>query len=128
LPIELSIPLPNIDLNFRPIVVNGRFDHSKEMLFLRKYGEQTGYKIVTPFFMNEKTGFLVNRGWVPLDYKKLSTRKENFDVVTISGVLREGETPSYYTPTNSPNIGEWYFMELPLMAKVSGLENEEAKE
>lgn len=127
-PIEISLPLPDIDLNFRPITATGRFDHSKEMLLLRKYGELNGYRVVTPFFLSSGTGFLVNRGWIPASHKEITTRNEKNDIMQISGVIRQGETASKYTPNNSPVLSEWYFMELPLMAQVSGLENQESKE
>ena len=126
-PINISLPLPDIDLNFRPVTVKGKFDHSKEMLLLRKYGELSGYRVVTPFFINENNGFLVNRGWIPLENKSLNTRKESYDEAFITGVIREGETPSKYTPTNSPKIGEWYYIELDLMSEFSGIKNPEAK-
>ena len=101
------------------------------MLLLRKYGELNGYRVVTPFFLADSeqgtgTGFLVNRGWIPDSHKLLSSRKETSETVEISGVIREGESPSKYTPDNSPGMGEWYYIELPLMAKYSGLKNKEA--
>jgi surfeit locus 1 family protein len=125
-PIQLSLPLADIDLNFRPIKASGRFDHNKEMLFLRKYEDQIGYRVVTPFFIDSRNGFLVNRGWMPESYKDIRSRKETWDVVDITGVLREGETPSSYTPDNSPNLKEWFYMDLHQMAKYAGLSNQEA--
>jgi cytochrome oxidase assembly protein ShyY1 len=126
-PLPVSLPLPPVELSFRPVRLTGHFDHKKEMLLLRRYGERTGYRVITPFFLSPSQGFLVNRGWIPTNFKALSTRNETFEQVEISGVMREGEKASKYMPENSPRLNEWYFVELEMMSKFAGLENEEAR-
>lgn len=76
------------------------------MLLLRKYGDLNGYRVVTPMICENDKEILVNRGWVPNDLKSLNKRNELTEVVEISGVLRNSEIPSSYTPKNSPEIGE----------------------
>ncbi len=127
-PIEISLPLPEKDLNFHPVKLKGKFDHNKEMLLLRKYGEATGYRVITPFYVGERQGLMVNRGWVPTSLKDFSSRPEASEEVWITGVIRNGESASKYTPSNSPRLGEWYYIELPLMSKICEMENKEASE
>ncbi|CAG9332225.1 unnamed protein product [Blepharisma stoltei] len=109
--------------NFRPIQIKGKFDHSKEMLLLRKYENRNGYKVVTPMTTENNKEILVNRGWIPVDLKPLSKRKEPEGTVEVAGVLRLSEMPSNYMPKNSPEIGEWYYIDIDEMSKYAGLKN-----
>jgi cytochrome oxidase assembly protein ShyY1 len=124
----LEFPLSKKDWNYRPVKLTGRFDHSKEMLMMRTNGLTTGYKILTPFLINEKCGLIVNRGWVPTTFKDQKSRKENSEVLEISGVLKPGDIPGSSTPENLPSLGEWHYVDLPHMAHLCGLSNSEAKE
>jgi surfeit locus 1 family protein len=127
-PYEVKLPLPtDEDLIFKPCKMTGKFDHSKEMLILRKYEDQNGYRVVTPFYIQDNAGFLVSRGWVPLSHKDIKSRPEPQGPVTITGVLREGEEASQYTPANSQRLKEWYFIELALMSQYCNLNNPESK-
>ena len=127
-PMQVSFPLQESDLNFRPAEIKGRFDHSKEMLLMRKHGELSGYRVITPLFVKKDTGILVNRGWIPLEYKELGTRQERNEEVLVSGVIREGESPGKFTPPNNPLFKEWYFIDLDGMSSHSGLSNPESKQ
>ena len=41
--------------------------------------------------------------------------------VHVEGVIRESEKPSSFVPENSPTKGEWYWVDVPAMARAAGL-------
>ncbi len=41
--------------------------------------------------------------------------------VHVEGVIRESEKPSSFVPENSPSKGEWYWVDVPAMARAAGL-------
>lgn len=40
---------------------------------------------------------------------------------TVSGVVRGSEIPNSFVPPNSPETGQWFFVDVPAMAKACGL-------
>ena len=41
--------------------------------------------------------------------------------VHVEGVIRESEQPSSFVPENSPSKAEWYWVDVPAMARTAGL-------
>ena len=41
--------------------------------------------------------------------------------VHLEGVIRDSEKPSSFVPDNSPSKAEWYWLDVPAMAKAAGL-------
>lgn len=41
--------------------------------------------------------------------------------VHVEGVIRESEKPSSFVPENSPSKAEWYWVDVPAMARAAGL-------
>ncbi len=39
----------------------------------------------------------------------------------LEGIIRDSEKPSSFVPDNSPSKAEWYWLDVPAMAKAAGL-------
>ena len=126
-PESISVPLPTEkEYDYLPVKTKGTFDHSKEMLMLRKYEEMNGYRVITPLFIKGKQGILVNRGWIPRDMKGKQEYRPQGEV-EVEGILKPKEEKSKFVPENSIALDEWYYIDPEVMAEYSGLENPEAK-
>jgi surfeit locus 1 family protein len=86
---------------------------------------EAGYFMVTPMMLDNdaRTTVLVLRGWVPESWKKDPSKREIQDgpsrprVLSIRGVVRRSERPSMFVPENQPQRGDWYYIDVPAMAK-----------
>lgn len=66
---QTAIPVerlnPQDDLAFAPVVLEGGFDNQHQFLLdNRMHNGQLGYEVLTPFFTEDGTWVLVNRGWI----------------------------------------------------------------
>lgn len=41
--------------------------------------------------------------------------------VEVVGVIRGGENPSIFVPSNDPSTGQWFYVDVPAMARAVGL-------
>ena len=75
-PLNLNENFNNLSGNrFRRVIVNGIFDHNKEINIIGKtYEGNAGFHVVTPFLMQNGNYVLVNRGWVSENYKEAKSR------------------------------------------------------
>lgn len=82
---------------YKPISINGIFDHTKELKVLKSRDGYTGAEIITPLYTHvdsqgEMRGYLVNRGWVhEKDFQLFQDEKRSSERVTVQGVLYEGD-------------------------------------
>ncbi|KAM6170128.1 surfeit locus protein 1 [Rhynchocyon petersi] len=140
------IPLPTdpMELNsleYRPVKVRGRFDHSKELYMMprtmvdpareaREAGRisssaESGAYVITPFHCSDLGAtILVNRGFVPKRKMNPETRlkgqiQEEMDLV---GIVRLTETRKPFVPENHPERNHWHYRDLEAMARVTGAE------
>jgi cytochrome oxidase assembly protein ShyY1 len=72
------------------------------------YRGEKGVQIITPFYTHigkdgKPAAILVNRGWVPNDYKNQRKHIVNGSG-TITGVLYQGDAKTKYSKPNSPTI------------------------
>lgn len=67
---------------------------------------------------------LVNRGWVPPNWK--AEWQQHFmaqqpqGLVTVSGVVQGSESPSSYVPDNKPEEGLFFWVDVPGLVSSSG--------
>jgi surfeit locus 1 family protein len=126
---EAPVPLPADaitpdDWSFRPATAKGVFEHDKEIPVLANRGEGLlGYEIVTPLKMDDGRYVLVDRGWVPQQYKDPKTRQEGqvTGEQTITGFLRLSDKKPWAVPANRPQDGLWLYADLPQMEGYLGL-------
>ncbi|XP_027798122.2 surfeit locus protein 1 isoform X2 [Marmota flaviventris] len=132
-PIELQ------NLEYRPVKVRGRFDHSKELYMMprtmvdpareaREAGRissstESGAYVVTPFLCTDLgVTILVNRGFVPRKKVNPETRQKGQveGEVDLVGMVRLTETRKPFVPENNPERNHWHYRDLEAMARVTG--------
>jgi surfeit locus 1 family protein len=111
------------DWSYKPVEVTGKFDYSKEMLILKKYGERAGYRVITPLTLQDGRTLIVNRGWMPKDNKPHIARPT--DTTAVTGVLRPSEAQEAFLPQNNSILNEWSYIDLPQMALYANAVNYE---
>ncbi|KAJ3187121.1 Surfeit locus protein 1 [Gaertneriomyces sp. JEL0708] len=80
-----------------------------------------GYYVITPFKLEDGSVILVNRGWIPRQLEGESRRADQIEgVVTIEGVLRNGEEARIGLPANRPGEAPWIWLDVAGMSKHSG--------
>ncbi|MBS3849365.1 SURF1 family protein [Devosia sp. J2-20] len=104
------------ELNFRPVSLTGAFRYNQTVTVFtslanaRGAASGPGYWVVTPFVLAEGGTVFVNRGFVPeaLQEAAVSDSESDITQVTITGLLRPGETAGFMTPApDTSNRVEW---------------------
>ncbi|EGG10007.1 uncharacterized protein MELLADRAFT_71102 [Melampsora larici-populina 98AG31] len=117
------IPLPKSinpdvvpEFEYRKVRLEGRFDHSKEILIeSRTRDAELGYHLITPFIRTEGgEPILVNRGFIKREFKEQSSREASVSGNTIEliGMLRKQESKSLFQPENKKESNQWYFVDI----------------
>jgi len=131
---EAALALPPVDLsdnpgelgktNFRRVRVRGVFLHDKEIVIgPRTRNGVAGWHVITPLRLPGGTIVLVNRGWVPYDRRDPATRRagQPSGEVRIEGLVRAVSPPGPFTPDNAPKKNDWYYLDIPAVAKHLGI-------
>eukprot|EP00898_Chlorokybus_atmophyticus_P002818 jgi/Chlat1/3537/Chrsp23S03704 len=115
-------------LEYRRVRCEGRFDDSKSLFIgprVRSSGPNTvrGYLLVTPFINSDGRAphVLVNRGWVPEDWRENLSKHSQGEHVAVTGIFRGSEEPSAFVPPNVPSTGTWFYLDMPAMLKACDL-------
>ncbi|KYQ91101.1 surf1 family protein [Tieghemostelium lacteum] len=112
------------ELEFRRVYLEGNFVKGASEIHLgpRSYDGFLGYYIISPFKLVNGKSILVNRGWVPLNLKDENFRitsgtysNETVDVLGLVSKIKE--KGSMFTPENQPQKNQWYYLDVPEMAK-----------
>ena len=71
---------------------------------------QPGYWVMAPLSLADGSNILVNRGFITQDQRAAFSPKAAAPagIVTVTGLLRQPETRSVFTPADNPAKGEWY--------------------
>jgi len=127
LPVRQDLPTDPVRLkdqfDFTHVRVEGRFDHAREITMTGISVEgQGGYLVLTPFFTNDGQWLLVDRGFVPPQFKAQDTRLPGLvsGTVTLTGLLQAPAAPGPFTPDNRPETGGWYHLDLQEMGTALG--------
>ena len=112
------------DVDYWPVTATGVFDHAREQHFFATHDGAAGYFVYTPLVQDRGETILVNRGFVPFDFKDPATRIEGQTEgpVTVTGLARnplDGK-PSSLVPNNDAAKNIYYWKDITLMAKQSG--------
>lgn len=89
---------PQADLasmEYRLITVTGTYDLANQVVLRNQFHDsQPGYFLLTPLILSDRSGILIERGWIPaegnanpLDWRQYDQLGE----VTISGIVRSGQ-------------------------------------
>ena len=114
------------DFDYRRVYATGKFRHDKEMLIgPRTQDGKDGFMVVTPLEREGGSTVLVNRGWISKE-KKYKVDRDPGSMpkgeVTVSGLLREPWLRNFFTPSNKPEEGKFYFPDVHEMAQVANAE------
>jgi len=127
---DMLIPGRAKQMEYKPVFVEGHFDHTKEILLgprtrndktqrhkpgLIAHGQsEVGYHIVTPFILDNGDRILINRGWVISKNKDQKTRTEGqiTDRIRISGLARKGENRPQFTPKVKEGSLHWNYCDV----------------
>ncbi|KAG0617201.1 hypothetical protein M758_5G172400 [Ceratodon purpureus] len=55
------------------------------------------------------------------DQEEVAVAEPERPIVRVAGVIRDGEQPNMFVPNNQPEIGQWFYVDVPAMARVMGL-------
>ena len=119
IPIPAETEWPNVSASrdeYRRVSASGRFQHAREALVYTVLSEPKGrfsgqgYWALTPLELGSGAIVIVNRGFVPIERKDPSSRREGQieAPVTVTGLLRMPEVGNWFTPANEPARGAWY--------------------
>jgi len=113
------------EIEFRRVRLEGVFAHDKELyLGARSLNGNAGYHVLTPFALAGGGSVLVDRGWVPVERKLPEQRPEGqvAGTQTLEGVARLPHGQAWLQPDNEPQNNMWFFVDLPAMAKATGVD------
>ena len=118
-------------LEYRPVTATGTFRHENEVQVYTVLSEPkgkysgAGYWVLTPLDLGNGNFVVVNRGFVPPEFKDPATRKERqpAGIVTVTGLLRAPEQANAFTPANDAARGVWYRRDPSDIAQAFGLAN-----
>ncbi len=113
------------DIEYRPVMLNGTFEHDKERHFFATWNGQSGYHVYTPLRLADGRYVFVNRGFVPYDMKDPKSRNagEVGGEQQVSGLARvrlDGK-PSSLVPDNDLAKNVFYWKDLDAMASSTGI-------
>ncbi|MCK4900506.1 MAG: SURF1 family protein [Anaerolineales bacterium] len=109
------------DMEYRPVVVVGQYDHSQEVALRNQiWGNHYGVHLLTPLrILGSDQSVLVDRGWVSSeDYAYENEKWEEYEesgIVEIHGVIRASQSEPDYGSRTDPNpapgerLTAWYF-------------------
>jgi surfeit locus 1 family protein len=125
LPSESAWPtLSPEDYEYRHVELRGVFENSKEALVFDpggegKVDEGPGYLVLTPLRLDDGAHVIVDRGFVPMDFKNPATRasSEISGETTVVGLMRSPEPRNWFTPADDPAKGDWFTRDPIAMAK-----------
>ena len=109
---------------YRRVWLEGRFRHEAEMfLAARTHDRRVGYQVITPFERADGTAVLVNRGWVPLEYKEPATRLggQMAGTMRLEGIVVPGGKAGWFTPDNEPENNIWFWTDTESLAAAASI-------
>jgi surfeit locus 1 family protein len=113
------------EVDYWPVIGQGRFLHTGERHFLATHDGQSGFFVYTPLQLVDGRIVFVNRGFVPYDLKDPAKRQEGQveGEVAVTGLARDplAEKPSSIVPDNDPAQNIFFWKDINTMAATAGL-------
>lgn len=134
-PSDILTPSKLDEMEYRRVIVTGKFDHSQEILLgprslnreiKNRSGSliggkpESGFHIVTPFVLDSGERILVDRGWVPMNKKSADTRSEGqiTDTVRLTGYVKKGEKRPSFAPKVNPDGFNWHYCDVDSFSRL----------
>lgn len=114
------------DIAFIRTTASGEFLHDRELFVLATSAGVVGWRVVTPLALEDGGTVLVDRGFIPHEFKDAAHRpgSQPAGEIAITGVVRpeaQGQAP--FTPDNDPAANVWHWWAVPEMAEAAGLDD-----
>jgi surfeit locus 1 family protein len=108
------------DASYYRVTLDGRFHHAKELYLYAVSDGRVGWHVITPLETADGEMVLVDRGFVPDQFKDPATRASGQveNVVALTGIARAPDQQSLFTPDNEPKANRWFWRDLPSMARA----------
>lgn len=106
------------DVDHLMVRLEGRFAPQTLRQFSTR-GGPAAWELVSPFISTAGEVVLVARGALADGEKILPLPPEG--LVTLEGVVRRHELRGVFTPENAPEKNQWYWWDIPAMARAAGL-------
>lgn len=108
---------------YRRVQARGRFDHARETLVVASTELGSGYWVLTPLCTDAGFWLLVNRGFVPSEWRSRASRaaSEPHGEQTVAGLLRLSEPGGSLLRHNDAAAGRWYSRDVAAIAAARGL-------
>lgn len=111
-PLEISDEIiKNIkNHSYRQIQLSGHYLYDNYItIYSKVLDKKVGKHLVIPFKTQYGT-ILVNRGFIPKDFKILDST--NSESIKINGIVKFQQNINYFTPNNSISKNEWYYINI----------------
>lgn len=112
-------PLTDADAYTR-VRVSGTFENDRETLVQALTERGAGWWVVTPLRASAGT-VLVNRGFVPAQFRDPATRPPPAGRVDVVGLLRASEPGGGFLRRNDPASNRWYSRDVAAIARARGI-------
>lgn len=121
-PARWPLVTPSTD-EYRRVAVTGTFVHEKETLVQAATDLGGGFWVLTPLRRNDGTVVLINRGFVPPEFRDRATRAdgEPSGETAVVGLMRMPEPGGAFLRSNDPAAGRWYSRDVQAIAAAQGL-------
>jgi surfeit locus 1 family protein len=125
-PIPAPVSWPAVDAakdEYRRVTVTGRFMYDHEALVQAVTEDGRGFWVVTPMRTADGNVVLVNRGFVPPEWRDPATGGEGDPraMATVTGLLRMTEPKGAFLRTNDPVRDRWYSRDVAAIAAARNL-------
>lgn len=114
------------DVDYRPVNLSGRFDHSREQYYFNTLNGVVGWNVFTPLLLEDGRVAFVNRGFVPDERREPQTRivGQVEGPQEVTGLARNPlqEKPNPFVPDNKPGENVFFWRSLAGMAQSAQLE------
>ena len=126
-PVTVPAPAEWVTVNrenseYRRVLVEGHFDHSKETLVRASTELGRGFWVMTPLRTTAGVWVLVNRGFVPSAEIARASRAESAQLQQVTGLLRLSEPVGSLLQRNAPAEGRWYSRDVQAIATELNLD------
>ncbi|PCI04687.1 MAG: cytochrome c oxidase assembly protein [Hyphomicrobiales bacterium] len=112
------------DVDYRPVMVTGTFDHDNEAYYYNTNNGVVGWNVFTPLKTDSGLVVLVNRGFVPEVFREPAARAKGqvTGIQSITGLARTppAEKPNSFMPENDIAANIFFWKDLPAMAAKMG--------
>ena len=111
----------SIKKNYQRVVSEGSYNF-KDQIYLYSLNEKgkPGFDVITPFETVGKEIVLVNRGWIPKEFKELSEINSVQGITKVTGLLRKIYKANFFKPDNDIENNIWFSVNLNDLEKFTG--------